>query len=77
MCWLKWRRARKSLRVSVLQFETQRREGRAGYGDTAGIVLGTVDGGGLLACLGSWLEVYRLLWEGLKKGRGGERGATR
>ncbi len=48
-------RARESLRVSVLQPEAQRRKGRAGYGDTAGTMLGAIDGGGLLACLDSRL----------------------
>lgn len=47
------RRARESLRVSVLQPQAQGRKGRAGHGDTAGTVLGAVDGCGLSACLGS------------------------
>lgn len=46
--------ARKSLRVSLLQLEAQRRERRAGHGDTAGAVLGAVDGGGLFACLATF-----------------------
>lgn len=59
--FLQWRRPRKSMRVPLLQSQEQRRERRAGYGDTAGAVLGAVDGGGLFACLmcgvgwGGWL----------------------
>ena len=52
------RRARESVRVSVLQSEAQGREERAGHGDTGGAVSGAVDGGGLFECLES--EVGRL-----------------
>ena len=39
------------MRVPILQSQEQRRERCAGYGNTAGAVLGAVDGGGLFTCL--------------------------
>ena len=53
------------MRVFLLQPEEQRTGECARYGDSARVVLGVVDGGGLFRYLGALVCLFAMDWRGL------------